>query len=170
MAHYLSSVPQSEPISDQTHDFTTPIETATRFLDDLRRITKEMTLQSKPDGSWGHPARSCRDIADYYPDKSNGSLFLSRIPYRLVHYIFAGLYYIDPNEGSKNDAVLVFCYLTERWTCVNATHGLYHLDGSRTDRVQYGKPFRFMKDLFQQMEVRARFERRDSPTVAIVRS
>jgi hypothetical protein len=27
----------------------------------------------KPDGSQMHPARSCRDISDYYPEKSNGS-------------------------------------------------------------------------------------------------
>lgn len=53
-------------------EVTSPIETATKFLNDLKRVANDIALQSKPDGSRGYPARSCRDIADYYPEKANG--------------------------------------------------------------------------------------------------
>ena len=58
--------------SSSRSEVTSPIETATKFLDDFKRIANELKLESKPDGSRQHPARSCRDIADYYPEKPNG--------------------------------------------------------------------------------------------------
>jgi hypothetical protein len=58
--------------SNSRSEVTSPIETATKFFDDLKRFANKITLQSKPDGSRQYPARSCRDIADYYPEKSNG--------------------------------------------------------------------------------------------------
>jgi hypothetical protein len=50
------------------------LETATKFLDDLKHVSNRIILKIKPDGSRMYPARSCRDIADYYPEKSNGSI------------------------------------------------------------------------------------------------
>ncbi len=49
-----------------------PIETASRFLDNLTDISHKITLKTKPDGSRMYPTRSCRDLADYYPEKPNG--------------------------------------------------------------------------------------------------
>ncbi len=60
--------------SNQFNNDQNPMETATKFLDNLKRISNEITLKSKPDGSRMHPARSCRDISDYYPSKLNGLL------------------------------------------------------------------------------------------------
>ncbi|CAF1592132.1 unnamed protein product, partial [Rotaria magnacalcarata] len=88
----------------------------------------------KPDGSRSHPVRSCRDITDYYPTKPNG------------------FYFIDPNEGSKNDAVLVYCKLTQRLTCVNATNGLIQSHMFSKNRIHYGKNIRLLGDL-QQSEL-----------------
>ena len=59
-------------LSNRLINNSNPIETATRFLNDLKRVSNGITLTLKPDGSRMYPARSCRDIADYYPEKSNG--------------------------------------------------------------------------------------------------
>lgn len=48
------------------------LDTATKFLTDLKRIADDMGRLLKPDGSKQYPARTCRDIADYYPKKNNG--------------------------------------------------------------------------------------------------
>lgn len=46
--------------------------TASKFFDDLKYLSDRINLKLKPDGSQFYPARSCRDIADYYPSKPNG--------------------------------------------------------------------------------------------------
>jgi hypothetical protein len=78
---HLFDIPSDKPKDyNFPHQFLNtqnPLETASRFLDDLKRVTNELTLRSKPDGSRLHPARSCRDIADYYPGKSNGLIHIS---------------------------------------------------------------------------------------------
>jgi len=58
--------------SNRFNNYQNPTETATKFLDNLKRVSNGITLKIKPDGSQMHPARSCRDISDYYPEKSNG--------------------------------------------------------------------------------------------------
>ena len=137
-------------------EVTNPIETATKFFDDLKRIANEITLQSKPDGSRQYPARSCRDIADYYPEKSNGFyifLLSIRSTKHFLRVVRLGLYYIDPNEGSRDDAVLVYCHLTERLTCVNASQTSIHIDRLMNKKFNYGQHIRLMNDLLQQNEV-----------------
>ncbi len=139
-------------ISNQFNNHQNPLETATRFLDNLKRVSNGITLKIQPDGSRMHPARSCRDIADYYPEKSNG---LTNYFYLFVLKIFIliGLYFIDPNEGSKTDAVLVYCKLTERLTCINSTNGLIQSNIFLKNRIHYGQRIRLMGDLLQQSEV-----------------
>ena len=75
------------------------------------------------------------------------------INYSFYNIYFSGLYYIDPNEGSKGDAVLVYCKLTERLTCVNSTNGLIQSTIFLQNRIHYGKRIRLMGDFFQQSEV-----------------
>jgi hypothetical protein len=58
--------------SNRFNNDQNPLETATKFLDNLKRVSNGITLKMKPDGSRMHPARTCRDIADYYPEKPNG--------------------------------------------------------------------------------------------------
>ncbi len=58
--------------SDRYNNYPNQLETATKFLDNLKRVSNGITLKLKPDGSQMHPARSCRDISDYYPEKPNG--------------------------------------------------------------------------------------------------
>jgi hypothetical protein len=67
--------------------------------------------------------------------------------------IFLGLYFIDPNEGTKTDAVLVYCQLTERLTCVNSTNGLIQSHSFLQNQIHYGQHIRLMRDLLQQSEV-----------------
>jgi hypothetical protein len=66
-----------------------------------------------------------------------------------------GLYYIDPNEGSKNDAVLVYCQMKQQWTCVNTTNGLIQtnlfLDNQH---LTYRRQIRLIYDLLKQNEVK----------------
>ncbi|CAF3622891.1 unnamed protein product, partial [Rotaria sp. Silwood2] len=124
--------------SNRVNNNQNPFVTASRFLDNLKRLSTDITLKAKPDGSQMHPARSCRDIADYYPEKLND---------------FLGPYFIDPNEGSKTDALLVYCKLTERLTCVNATNGIIQSNQFLTNRIHYGKNIRLMEDFLNESEV-----------------
>lgn len=52
------------------------------------------------EGTRKDPARTCRDLFDWYPFKDSG------------------LYWVDPSEGSADDAFLVHCNKTTMETCV----------------------------------------------------
>lgn len=52
------------------------------------------------EGTRKDPARTCRDLFDWYPFKESG------------------LYWVDPSEGSADDAFLVHCNKTSMETCV----------------------------------------------------
>jgi collagen type II alpha len=54
----------------------------------------------KPNGEKSYPARTCRDLAVAYPDYESGN------------------YWIDPNDGDPRDAILVYCDLKNRASCV----------------------------------------------------
>lgn len=54
----------------------------------------------KPNGEKGYPAKTCRDLAVAYPEFESGN------------------YWIDPNDGDPRDAILVYCDLKTRATCV----------------------------------------------------
>lgn len=54
----------------------------------------------KPNGEKTYPAKTCRDLAVAYPNYESGN------------------YWIDPNDGDIRDAILVFCDLKKRATCV----------------------------------------------------
>lgn len=78
------------------------------------------------------------------------------LDYCLVTFSFIGLYYIDPNEGSKADAVLVFCRISERLTCVNSTNPIIQIDRWHLARSYYGQPIKVMRELSPGSEVKLR--------------
>ena len=69
---YLNDHPDNRFHPEEASNQNQALDRASQFLNDLRRVTEEITLKSKPDGSRRFPARSCRDIADHYPQKTNG--------------------------------------------------------------------------------------------------
>lgn len=65
------------------------------------KILKRSILQfTKPDGSKNAPAKTCKDLFMAYPEKESGE------------------YWIDPNEGSYKDAILVFCDSKTKESCI----------------------------------------------------
>ncbi|KAG8331550.1 Collagen alpha-2(V) chain [Homalodisca vitripennis] len=54
----------------------------------------------KPDGSKNAPAKTCRDLSVAYPTLANGE------------------YWLDPNEGDIKDAILVYCDMENKLTCL----------------------------------------------------
>lgn len=76
--------------SYRPHQKQNPLETATKFLEDLKRLSQGLILRAKPDGSRMYPARSCRDIADYYPEKPNGLISYVFVSLILCLFIFKG--------------------------------------------------------------------------------
>ena len=48
------------------------MKAASRFLDKFSRLSNRTRQKIKSDRSRMYPARSCRDSADYYPEKPNG--------------------------------------------------------------------------------------------------
>lgn len=54
----------------------------------------------KPNGQKNSPGKTCRDILAAYPDSPSGE------------------YWIDPNEGDIKDAILVYCDMKLKATCV----------------------------------------------------
>ena len=75
MAQLLNIPSDQSKYSDSPNQLTTnenSLKIASKFLDDLKHLSTKITLKTKPDGSQLYPARSCRDIADYYPEKPNG--------------------------------------------------------------------------------------------------
>lgn len=139
--------------SNRFNRFRNPLETATQFLDKLKHVSNGITLKIKPDGSRMHPVRSCRDISDYYPEKPNGLINCFSLKKTFLFCFLIGLYFIDPNEGSNDDAVLVYCKLTDRLTCVNSTNGLIQSNIFFKNRIYSGQRIQLMGDLLQQSEV-----------------
>lgn len=56
----------------------------------------------KPTGKKSSPGLSCRQLKKINPDLTNGE------------------YWIDPNEGSADDAILVFCNFDTEESCISA--------------------------------------------------
>jgi len=66
------------------------------FKTKLGKLSNKVTMfTSDPKGTKESPARTCADLKAYNPD------------------INSGYYYIDPNRGCKEDAILVHCNFTE---------------------------------------------------------
>merc|ERR1712002_1019216 len=64
-------------------------------------ILQDVDNQDKHIGTMLYPARTCKELFDQHKDKKTGS------------------YFVDPNEGSANDAVLVHCDKETKETCIS---------------------------------------------------
>lgn len=42
------------------------------------------------------------------------------IYYIRQHFLFTGIYYIDPNQGDPKDAIQVYCDMEKKATCIIA--------------------------------------------------
>lgn len=80
-----------------------------RAYDQLKRSLDRI---NKPTGQKDAPARSCKDLAVAKPELGSGD------------------YWIDPNEGDKTDAILVYCDMQKRATCVRS-------QPQRSSNIQY---------------------------------
>ena len=68
-----------------------------KFYKELRTSFESF---SAPDGSKETPAKTCRDLHAATPDKPSGE------------------YWVDPNAGDPNDAILVHCDMDKLATCI----------------------------------------------------
>lgn len=57
---------------------------------------------NKPTGAKNSPARTCKDLSRANPELGSGE------------------YWIDPNDGDKRDAILVYCDMPRKATCVRS--------------------------------------------------
>ena len=70
---------------------------------------------SKPEGDKNSPAKTCRDLNMAHPDKPSGE------------------YWIDPNSGTPKDAILVYCDMDTKATCITPKPAI-------SDEVSTGTP------------------------------
>lgn len=68
----------------------------------LKALSSQIDSMRSPDGTKKHPARTCEDLKQCYPTKKSGE------------------YWIDPNQGSAEDAVKVHCNMDTGETCIDA--------------------------------------------------
>lgn len=74
-------------------------ELLVKAFDELKTSFKRLL---KPNGQKNTPAKTCHDLANDYPNLTSGE------------------YWIDPNDGDKRDAILVYCDMPNKATCVMA--------------------------------------------------
>lgn len=65
-----------------------------------KALVEDFAKLKKPWGAKDNPAKTCRDLALAYPELDSGE------------------YWIDPNEGHYSDALLVFCNIPDKQTCI----------------------------------------------------
>lgn len=68
----------------------------------LKALSSQIDSMKSPDGSRKHPARTCDDLKRCYPMKKSGE------------------YWVDPNQGSAEDAIKVHCNMDTGETCIAA--------------------------------------------------
>jgi len=66
----------------------------------------------RPDGGRDYPAKTCRDLHVAHPEFPSGD------------------YWVDPNEGDVRDAILVYCNMVNKATCL-------YPQPSRTPEITY---------------------------------
>lgn len=68
----------------------------------MKALSSQIDSMRSPDGSRKHPARTCEDLKQCHPLKKNGE------------------YWVDPNQGSSEDAIKVYCNMDTGETCISA--------------------------------------------------
>lgn len=95
------------PPPEFNEDEALPNSNATQQLDPgvqatLKALSSQIDSMKSPDGSRKHPARTCEDLKQCYPLKKTGE------------------YWVDPNQGSSEDAIKVHCNMETGETCISA--------------------------------------------------
>lgn len=72
-------------------------ELITKAYEQLKTSFKKLL---KPEGTKDSPAKSCRDLSYAHPEFPSGE------------------YWVDPNEGDTKDAIVVYCDMERKATCV----------------------------------------------------
>lgn len=83
-----------------------PLDTL-EVYEGLNFAREALTRLGRQNGKRTSPGRTCRDIKEQNPDFKNGQ------------------YWIDPNEGSARDAILVYCQMEEGETCLLPSPTVY---------------------------------------------
>lgn len=94
----------SEMLSDQPLDLfpenLTDEEKEALISKAIEKVKTSFKKLLKPDGKQLSPAKTCGQLFDDYPDYKSGE------------------YWIDPNEGSPRDAILVYCDYELKASCI----------------------------------------------------
>jgi len=88
-----------EPARTFPADLTTD-EQKQMVIRAYKNLKETFDAISKPEGDKNSPAKTCRDLNMAHPDKLSGE------------------YWIDPNSGTPKDAILVYCDMTTKSTCI----------------------------------------------------
>lgn len=72
----------------------------------LHTLKEEVENYKSPDGTEKHPARTCKDLMGCHNQHQEHKELKN------------GHYWIDPNEGAPDDAVLVFCDFDNEASCI----------------------------------------------------
>lgn len=81
----------------------TPEERQDILTKAYQQLKVAISKLANPTGEKESPARTCSALAKQRPDLKSGN------------------YWIDPNDGDKRDAILVFCDMEKRSTCVTSS-------------------------------------------------
>ncbi|KAF6361281.1 collagen type V alpha 2 chain [Rhinolophus ferrumequinum] len=103
MGHYDESM--SDPLPEFTEDQAAPDDknkTDPGVHATLKSLSSQIETMRSPDGSKKHPARTCDDLKLCHSSKESGE------------------YWIDPNQGSVEDAIKVYCNMETGETCISA--------------------------------------------------
>lgn len=65
-----------------------------------KALVEDFAKLKKPWGERENPAKTCRDLSIAYPELASGN------------------YWIDPNEGHYADAIMAFCNMETKETCI----------------------------------------------------
>lgn len=103
LGHYDENMP--DPLPEFTEDEAAPDDknkTDPGVHATLKSLSSQIETMRSPDGSKKHPARTCEDLKLCHSAKHSGE------------------YWIDPNQGSVEDAIKVFCNMETGETCISA--------------------------------------------------
>lgn len=98
-----SDVQEDSPMNRIFGDQQITIEEQRRLLKKAyEQLKRNLENLNKPTGQKDSPARTCNELALSQPDLPSGD------------------YWIDPNEGDKKDAILVYCDMPKKATCIRS--------------------------------------------------
>lgn len=77
-----------------------PEEKKKIILRAFEQLKSSLERLKKPNGAKNNPGKTCRDILIAYPEATSGE------------------YWIDPNDGDERDAILVYCDMKKKASCI----------------------------------------------------